>query len=102
MVTGHAGTPRSYVVQRLARGVPLRRNRLHLRPTSGMFPDAIQTMDDDDEEEEVVHTPTNDVGNDVAVAPSSNAGAEAVLPPTVDPLRRSTRTRKQTEFFQSG
>ena len=36
-----------------------------------------------------------------AVAPSSNVGAEAVLPQTVD-LRRSTRTRKQTEFFQSG
>ena len=101
VVTGHGGTPRSYVVQRLAGGVPLRRNRIHLRPTSEVFPDVVQTMDDDDEEEEVVHTPTDVVGNDAAVAPSSNVGAEAVLPQTVD-LRRSTRTRKQTEFFQSG
>ena len=58
VVTGHGGTPRSYVVQRLAGGVPLRRNRIHLRPTSEVFPDAIQTTDVDDEEEEVVHGTT--------------------------------------------
>ena len=33
-VVKQAGTPRSYVVQRVAGGVPLRRNRQQIRPTS--------------------------------------------------------------------
>ena len=51
VVTGIAGTPRSYVVQRLAGGMPLRRNRVHLRPTSEVFPEGVQTTVNDDEEE---------------------------------------------------
>ena len=81
-MTGHAGTPRSYIVQRLAGGMPLRRNRVHLRPTKEVFPEGVQrTMDDEEEEEEVMHTPTN-IGGDVVVAPPTNAGAEAVSPPS--------------------
>ena len=38
VVTGHAGTPRSYIVQRLAGGMPFRRNRVHFRPTKEVFP----------------------------------------------------------------
>ncbi len=32
-ITGRADTPRSYLIQRCAGGIPLRRNRQHIRPT---------------------------------------------------------------------
>ena len=104
IVTGRAATPRSYVVQRLAGGEPLRRNRVHLRTTSETFTEGVSpTMDDGEEEEELVSSTTNSVAGS---APVPSAVAEMVPPPTApaptSSLRRSDRLRKQTVFFQSG
>ena len=51
-VIGEAGTPRSYLVQRCAGGIPLRRNRQHIRPTherwqAGDFSEADELEDSD-------------------------------------------------------
>ena len=98
VVTGHAKTPRSYYVQRLAGGVPLRRNRVHLRPTVETFEKVTQpTWDDeeDEDDEELVIPPSG------AAAPA--APTEAPLPPSVGPaVRRSGRSRAQTQFYQAG
>ena len=52
IVKGKAATPRSYVVQRLAGGVPLHRNRVHLRTTGETFAEGVPPTTDGEEEEE--------------------------------------------------
>ena len=102
VVTGHAATPRSYVVQRLAGGTPLRRNRVHLRTTREAFSEGIRAFSDGEEEEEEAEYPaTNDVADEpVDLARNGDVGALPSCSPPV--LRRSDRQRKQTQFFQSG
>ena len=104
VVTGRAATPRSYIVERVAGGVPLRRNRVHLRSTREPFTLGSRQTIVDEDEDDVVRPSTNDVGENSAVeTPAPDAGAGAVSPPAaVGPQRRGTRVRKQTEFFQSG
>ena len=56
-VSGYADTPRSYYVERVAGGVPLRRNRVHLRTTRESFPGRrVDVSMDADEEEDVSST----------------------------------------------
>ena len=98
IVTGQAGTPRSYFVQRLAGGVVLRRNRIHLRPTIETFGNLPRGMVDDEEEEEMM-VPSPEETNTAAPA----APREAPVPAPVEPgLRRSGRLRTQTQFYQAG
>ena len=101
VVKGRAATLRSYIVQRLAGGVPLRRNRVHLRTTPETFGEGVPPIfDDQEEEEEVVSEGVS--GGILASAPDV-ADETLSAPSTATPaLRRSNRQRKQTEFFQSG
>ena len=100
VVTGQAATPRSYTVQRLAGGVPLRRNRVHLRTTRESFPEGpYQESDGEEEEEEVMSTTSNNAGDN---SPGMGTVVDTVPPPATSNLRRSNRIKKQTEFFQSG
>lgn len=101
VVKGRAATPRSYIVQRLAGGVPLRRNRVHLRTTPETFGEGVPLIfDDQEEEEEVVSEGVS--GGILASAPDV-VDETLPAPSTATPaLRRSNRQRKQTEFFQSG
>ena len=92
VVTDMAPTPRSYVVRRVAGGVPLRRNRVHLRTTREDFP---RVSSDGEEEEE------EDVG-DASVAPPVTVQAPRALSAPVMQPRRSGRERKQTDFYQAG
>ena len=54
VVCGQADTPRSYYVQRLAGGAPLKRNRIHLRETRETFENVPSSVVDSEEEEEVI------------------------------------------------
>ena len=100
VVTGQAATPRSYTVQRLAGGVPLRRNRVHIRTTRESFPGGpYPESSGEEDEEEIVATATNNVGDET---PGASAVVETVPQTTTSNLRRGSRVRKQTEFFQSG
>ena len=54
VVCGQADTPRSYYVQRLAGGAPLKRNRIHLRETRETFENVPSSAVDSEEEEEVI------------------------------------------------
>ena len=84
----------------------MRRNRFHLRPTQETFenfsnhaPDT--PVDDEDEEGEEEHV-TQSPGETNAVAP---AAPTEVSPPvnSVEPgVRRSGRSRVQTQFYQAG
>ena len=85
-MTDVAPTPRSYVVQRVAGGVPLRRNRVHLRTTREDFP-----IVDEDE----------DVGAALVAPPVTVQAPRALSAPVVQP-RQSGRERKQTAFYQAG
>ena len=103
VVTGQASTPRSYYVQRMSGGVPLRRNRVHLKSTRENFSRA--QVQQDDEEEEVLERPVvgsgNVVTNNDIVAPAPAGGNAAVA--TSSPLvpRRSGRIRNATDFYEA-
>ena len=97
IITGQAETPRSYFVQRLAGGVVLRRNRVHLRPTMETFENVPQRMVDDEEDEETMVPPSEETNSAVPTAPT-----EAPVPASVEPgPRRSGRLRTQTQFYQA-
>ena len=106
VVTGRAGTPRSYFVQRVSGGVPLRRNRVHLRPTQETFenfsnhaPDI--PVDDEDEEGEEEHV-TQSPGETNAVAPAAPTEVSSPVNSVEPGVRRSGRSRVQTQFYQAG
>ena len=95
LVSGEAGTPRSYVVQRVAGGVPLRRNRVHIRTTRENFDGPLHNG----EEEDVVGQADADNEPQVTVPVT----AEETLPAPVERVvRRSDRVRNQTQFYQAG
>jgi transposase InsO family protein len=108
VVTGRAGTPRSYHVQRIAGGVPLRRNRVHLRSTPKMFDRRRYPTSEGEEEEEIVSSlPTTKraMDNNTVEQPMASAGdasVEATTTPAKLGIRRSDRMRKQTQFYQAG
>ena len=95
-MNGEAGTPRSYIVQRVAGGVPLRRNRMHIRTTRENFGPPVVGG----EEEDV------DVGQSYAdnepqvTVPVTNE--ETLYAPSEPVVRRSDRIKKQTQFYQAG
>ena len=85
-VTERANTPRSYVVERESGGVPLRRNRQHLRST-------VETWGAGESTTEPATEPHVE-----AVEP-----AAGVTKQITDPvISRPIRCRKQTTFFQAG
>ena len=102
IVTGQAETPRSYFVQRLAGGVVLRRNRIHLRPTMETFENVPRGMVDDEEDEEVMFPSPAETNIAVPAAPVE-VPVPAPVPTPVQPgLRRGGRLRTQTQFYQAG
>ena len=102
-MTGEAGTPRSYMVKRLAGGVPLRRNRVHLRTTledfqaSHLLPDIPECED----ESETVLDQSNDSASDESrlEGETMNQGNQGSTrdPPVVP--RRSTRVGKEPDRY---
>ena len=100
VVTGSGGTPRSYVVQRLGGGVPLRRNRVHLRSTAETFEDVPQCVsEEDDEDEDALPVDSGEPSGTPQAAPTASP---PVAVPDAPGLRRGCRARKQTQFFQAG
>ena len=107
IVTGHAATPRSYIVQRMSGGMPLRRNRVQLRPTREYFGDMRAPSVEDEEEEEVESVPARSLPSEsfisIPVVPNNggaNNNKEAVTSSSTQPaMRRSNRMRKQTDFY---
>ena len=98
IVTGQAETPRSYFVQRLAGGVVLRRNRVHIRPTMETFENVPHgTVYNEEEEEVMVQSPEE--MNSTAPATPMDAPAPVLVEPA---LRRSGRSRTQTQLYQAG
>ena len=94
-MNGEAGTPRSYVVQRIAGGIPLRRNRVHIRTTRENFDPPVP----DGEDEDVVVGLT-DAGNEPQV--TLPVTTQETLPAPIERVvRRSDRVRKQTQFYQA-
>ena len=106
IVTGRASTPRSYHVQRMTGGVPLRRNRVHLRTTRENF-DANQFIRSDGKEEEEIGTSvqttnTADKNNvETPLVPVNSTNNEDTSVPTAPIIRRSDRVRRQTQFYQA-
>ena len=88
----------------MAGGGALRRNRVHIRSTKEVFRD--KSFHDDDESnlfDEDTAQPTN---NSTDVAPNrADIQAPKPVSPTeqmIDELRRGSRARKQTVFYQAG
>ena len=104
LVTGRASTPRSYMVQRLSGGEPLRRNRVHLRSTRESFPEQQHTYPEELEEEEEVSrsvTSRNSTAEEPAATPTQGADNELDAAGSPAGLRRSVRPRRQTQFYQA-
>ena len=101
-MTRQGDTPRSFVVDRVDGGIPLKRNRVHLRPSvedwsmrrsRGEAGDSV--ISDTEEEEQLAPTPemqhkANSVDTENTVTQEGTS------------VRRSTRPRQQTQFFQAG
>ena len=99
VVTCSGGTPRSYVVQRLGGGVPLRRNRVHLRSTAETFEDVPQCVsEEDDEDEDPLPVDSEEPSGTPQAAPTASP---PVSVPDSPSLRRVNHARKQTQFFPS-
>ena len=98
VVTGRADTPRSFIVQRVDGGMPLKRNRVHLRPSVEDWSNRPWQGEGDEsdfdvaEEEEAV---PEEVGRQQATTQDPRVQEDVGL-------RRSSRNRKQTEFYQAG
>ena len=98
-MTVQATTPRVYTVQRLKGEAPLRRNHKHLRIVCECFPAGpFPESNGEEEEGEVVSMVSNNAGNR---SPGQSTVIETIPPPEKSNVRRNSRVRKQTEFFQS-
>ena len=109
-----AGTPRSYYVKRLGGGKPLRRNRVDIRPTRETFQNFQRQSATNEEDEEVIsarpegkgtEVGNNDMcGNNVDDQNDSELPELPELPslpaPGESAVRRSTRVRKETQFYK--
>ena len=98
MVTGKAHTPRSYTVQRMNGGVPLRRNRQHIKGTieSWNGNDVSVSDSEDSPSVDITQESTDDIPVESEVV---NVAAEPKVPAVRSP--RPLRTRKQTTFYQA-
>ena len=95
VVYGQANTPLSYYVQKLAGGVPLRRNRIHLRETWETFKNVPSPAVDSEEEEEVINPEPQEMNFEAGQCVADDKGE---IPTEIPVLRRSGRVQKQTEF----
>ena len=99
VVCGQADTPRSYYVQRLAGGVPLKRNRIHLRETRETFENVPSSAVDSEEEEEVIIPEPQEMNFEAGQCVADDK-TEVPTETHVPVLRRGRRERKQTEFYK--
>jgi hypothetical protein len=95
-VTEYADTPRSYIVQRTRGGIPLRRNRQHLKST-------IETWNKSHYEDTSDEVSCND---EVPCSKSPVEEPQCSPPvhreePVSTPSSRPTRARRQTVFYQA-
>ena len=125
-IVSKAGTPRSYIVQRCAGGVPLRRNRQHIRPTredwrAGDFVerDEFENWELDrayqTETREMVGSEPSPGSSDLSANAREMVGSEPSLSssvplppgetvgsePSPNPKRYPTRSRVRPDFYQS-
>ena len=107
IVKGDAGTPRSYMVERVAGGVPLRRNRVHLRTTREDFNAERQFAGADNCEHETEETVVDQSNGPIPETrpceeqvvnqeTQQHGGDEPVIP------RRSTRVCGQPDRYGFG
>jgi hypothetical protein len=98
MITGKAQTPRSYIVQRMGGGVPLRRNRQHIKRTIETWNrNDLSTSDD---YEDALNNDTMPGESDASPVTSDiDTHNEPEIPLPCSP--RPVRARKQTTFYQA-
>ena len=97
-ITGVAETPRSYIVQRLEGGAPLRRNRIHIKTTKEKWSTDTPQTPSDDETSPLIGNVVGGANNRV------NSSDEQLTSSEDQDHRHSTRekrTRRQTVFFQA-
>ena len=102
MITGYASTPRSYYVERMAGGAPLRRNRVHLRSTPEVFQRGYREEDEEDDGDSTGKIPP--LPESVDAQPSiPDHGASDSEQPHPDELvpRRSQRVRKAPDRYMA-
>ena len=99
VVCGKADTPQSYYVQRLAGGVPLRRNRIPLRETPETLKNIPSSAVDIEEEEEVTNPEPQEMNIEAGQCVADDK-SEVPTETPVPVLRRGGRVRKQTEFYK--
>ena len=115
MCTSHFGlgtgvkpgdTPRSYILGRMAGGIPLKRNRVHLRPSvenwkgKTFYTDEEQSVEGGSDAD--LDRGPREGGDEPSDRGRTTEELESV-PTSVPPsLRRSTREKKPTDFFQAG
>ena len=96
VVDRKAETPRSYVVKRESGGVDLRRNRLHLRPTSETFnycPDMEQILED---------IPYGSGQDETPATPHTTFRATPLQEPQDEsPRQRPKRITRKPDFYQA-
>ena len=104
VVKGEAGTPGSYIIEHLAGGVPLRRNRVHLRTTredfhtERLYPSSSES---EDEPNDLVLEQSNDSALDRRLSEGVMMSQESDEASTDEPVlpRRGDRVRKPTDRY---
>ena len=89
-ITGVADTPRSYIVQRLEGGAPLRRNRIHLKPTIERWKNGTTQ-----------HNNTNKNNNSKTTSLYNNLMGRGSGGTNQESEMFTKRTRRQTSFYQA-
>ena len=97
-ITGIADTPRSYIVQRLEGGMPLRRNRIHIKTTKERWNTYAPTNRIDGE---TTSPPSGDAAVVATRRVNSSDGQSVSLADQDHQLAQGKRTRRQTVFFQA-
>ena len=103
VVSGRASTPRSYLVQRIAGGGILRRNRVHIRSTKESFDNQHHQEENDSDDDGQDYTQVANRGKQtINTAGDEIASSSAAVTPKDNGPRRGNRVRKQTDFYQAG
>ena len=98
MITDKAATPRSYIVQRMSGGIPLRRNRQHLKSTIETWNKS--HLNESEAYDDCLNGETTYTETDGSSGTSSlGTHTEPEVPLTSSP--RPVRARKQTVFYQA-
>ena len=96
-VTGIADTPRSYIVQRTGGGVPLRRNRLHLKTTKEKW----NTSTHNNTQNNTKLREKNNVNNSRVDADNTDNNIPTVYKDTSNVVHPGgKRTRRKPEFYR--